>query len=709
MTQRSELPQDIRNLVGKWGLQDAHLGNLQKMRHWLAQGAELGTLILPDFILHNERHSDNAVRLLADLCRSFPLDNLTPYEAYLLVAGIYLHDLGMYIGEEDFQRDIEPVWRKTLLFCPEGRCDQSSNYDPGGKPPGEQIRELHNLIGAYRIGRESSKLGLDEEDLAYLPHIVRGHRRVDLRADCECFRTAPHVMGDIRVALLASLIRLLDALDFGSHRAPQAVFEANIPHFLQNPTALEHWLTHYFAIRCDIQSQIRRREPGLAATIYFDVPAQLASGQEGRDFFEPLFERHLKYAGSSDVRIDQYPPQFIEPLGIQWMRITPEIDQRGGRPLPPAIAETICECRALDAVQFIEWLQSRCVVGDITDSLPYEEPVSLEIESTSDTIRERMAKAGHESYLESDIGLESLARGIAYRYWGQTQKARRLLTHSAEVFELSHDKYDLAQTYIALGDVERTEDHPEAAFGWFDKAATTLRTLPRDQDVMLMCASTLWARAKVNLDRGELEEAFRRLQEAKRLVTEDSHSLWGLEICSQQLGRYYMQKGEYGFADDFFQASLRYSERSPRAQLHRRAETLIHLAELCLKLPALHHRFLDYLDEGTSLAAQERPPYYGLVADACRIRARFGLINEEYQQAFDRYFDACHNAAMYQPWLLEEIALEAQGHLLELESAGLTDLVNKIRTGYRATWRKLALDQAPGGLRFMAALETPSP
>ena len=334
---------------------------------------------------------------------------------------------------------------------------------------------------------------------------------------------------------------------------------------------------------------------------------------------------------------------------------------------------------------------------------------SPEIQTMPNIILQRMIKGNRRTYLGPNMGLEPLARGIAYRYWGQTQQAKRFLKASVKAFQLSGNKFDLAQAYIALGDVARTERDLESALRWFEKAAVILKGLPQDQYVMLMYGSTLWAKAKVYLDRGELETAFEMLKEAREIVIDNGSSPWGLEICSQQFGRYYMEKEDYDRAFDLFQESLHYSEQSQLANLYRRAETLIYLAELCLRSPPHHHKLTEYLNEAEKLAAQERPPYHNILASVYRIRGQLHFRESDYQEAFASFFEACSHAVLYQPWFLDEILAKVQKYLRNLGLEGRTDLVREVCSHFRATWREMGLDQAPGGLRFMAALEEVCP
>ena len=48
------------------------------------------------------------------------------------------------------------------------------------------------------------------------------------------------------MGLLASLLRLADALDFYPDRAPSDDFRTYAHDLLRNPGALEHWTKHYF-------------------------------------------------------------------------------------------------------------------------------------------------------------------------------------------------------------------------------------------------------------------------------------------------------------------------------------------------------------------------------------------------------------------------------------------------------------------------------
>jgi len=140
--------------------------------------SSIGLHLMPDFTLHQVDHSDNIILLLRELQQvtSFELGS---YEAYLLAASAYLHDLGMFFSRLRFEQEILPYAADRLSFCPKNKCDSWENYySIEGKEIGVQIRMTHNLLSAYWLLESSLEtLGIKSGDKPYLAAICRGHRK----------------------------------------------------------------------------------------------------------------------------------------------------------------------------------------------------------------------------------------------------------------------------------------------------------------------------------------------------------------------------------------------------------------------------------------------------------------------------------------------------------------------------------------------------
>ena len=100
---------------------------LSEVRDELRKLASGGMSTAPDFTLHTETHSDNVVILLGVLAKHLN-KKLSEYEAYLLVASAYLHDIGMFVGAGRFNREILPNISALLKVCEHDLCDGGDQY-----------------------------------------------------------------------------------------------------------------------------------------------------------------------------------------------------------------------------------------------------------------------------------------------------------------------------------------------------------------------------------------------------------------------------------------------------------------------------------------------------------------------------------------------------------------------------------------------------
>lgn len=355
---------NVENALRRIGVSDARVWQVRSARERLTEMDSLGMPLMPDFTLHNHNHSDNIIFLLAQLQDRLGF-TLSEYEAYLLATAAYLHDLGMFFSGERFKRKILANSARTLRACPQDQCDCLDNYPLEGKAVGAQIRETHNLLSAFMLRTDSTIRGSYADDLAYLITICRGHRKADLRERrCTCFQNKPLAGGVVRLGLLAALLRLADGLDFYRDRAPKYVFKQRALDFLRNPTALEHWIKHYFVT----DPYITRQDDGgniyLVCTINFTVPIRRINGRAYRDFFRPLFERHISRLNDGDLDIDRYPLVFAEALHITGMKAVLAQDEADGfRDLPKDVIRFIEQSECEDALAFLQWLQ----VGDASE------------------------------------------------------------------------------------------------------------------------------------------------------------------------------------------------------------------------------------------------------------------------------------------------------------------------------------------------------
>ena len=350
---------EVENALSELGLKN-RCGDIDKIRAKFSQVASRGHHLMPDFTLHNVTHSDNIILILADLKKKFNF-TLHPYEAYLLAASAYLHDLGMFYSKQRYIRMIAPSLKASLQFCPISTCDLINYSEVQNKTLDQQIRLTHNVLTAkWLADSEPASFGLDRTDIPYVISICRGHRKTNLQnSDCNCYHTKPVDGKIIQIGLLAGLLRLSDALDFFHNRAPDIAFEQNAFDFLNNPIALEHWIKHYFVT----DPYIARRDDGgnisLDCQLNVTFPMKSINEVSYQDFFRPLFQSHIESAQVEDLHSNQYPSILLQTLGINNMviRLVEDI-QIGFRDIPREIFEDAQNSHCTNITDFLKWLNN---------------------------------------------------------------------------------------------------------------------------------------------------------------------------------------------------------------------------------------------------------------------------------------------------------------------------------------------------------------
>ena len=346
------------------GLDERRIVWLAEVRGELQSLASAGISTAPDFTLHNEVHSDNLVLLLGDLSTRLT-SKLSDYESYLLVAAAYLHDIGMFVGAGRFNATMLPDMAGSLKVCPCDQCDGGSQYQASmqGKSVDQQIRVVHHLVSARMIDEDgAAQFHLPKDDLPHIITVCRGHRKADLTGrECDCYKTVPTKFGPVRRDLLASLLRLADALDFYPDRAPERVFRERAWDFLSNPVALKHWLHHYFVRSVYITPNDQGGNRSLDCQISYAVPVnRRLNGQPYIDFMRPLLDQYLDEVQQGDFNTTKYPSIIFESLGVRDLHIEfsikPELGVGG---LPERIIDEIELSGCDNASAFIHYLESK--------------------------------------------------------------------------------------------------------------------------------------------------------------------------------------------------------------------------------------------------------------------------------------------------------------------------------------------------------------
>ena len=182
-------------------------------------------ILLKHFTRHGLDHSQRIIGILGKLLKEN--DNLlNDQERFILVAAVYLHDIGM-------QNPIQAGLENKL------------EYDLNDAII---VREKHNETSAKIIREEPDKLGLNgkcRNYIDYIATIAEYHRKLDI-SDLE---TASIAGENIRLDLLAALLKLGDGLDLDFNRV-------NIDYLDMQEIPVESkffWFAHYFVESVQIE------------------------------------------------------------------------------------------------------------------------------------------------------------------------------------------------------------------------------------------------------------------------------------------------------------------------------------------------------------------------------------------------------------------------------------------------------------------------
>ncbi len=149
----------------------------------------------PAFVDHGETHSQNIELLLSRIIPTPINDKITEYEAFLLLCGVWLHDIGM-------------LAKKT------GESDK-------------QIRENHHVRSRELIRKELPEIDLTEDERYIVGEIAFFHRKAEDIANAkEIFETVNgNAVSKVRVRFLCALIRLADGCEIAHSRSSRKLLE----------------------------------------------------------------------------------------------------------------------------------------------------------------------------------------------------------------------------------------------------------------------------------------------------------------------------------------------------------------------------------------------------------------------------------------------------------------------------------------------------
>jgi tetratricopeptide (TPR) repeat protein len=199
--------------------------------------------IIQGFTDHGFDHSLRLIKYVSQLLNANKGDVLSDEEMYLLIAGIYLHDIGMQCDVCKFPKIKEKAIKFGAVFNIEFTSTNANQYSIQEQI---EIRNNHHFLSAawidFAFHSPETTLGksiqsVPDEILSDLIDICKYHSKLDI-SECS-LQFEIHTKG--RKQLIAALVRFADELDVEKSR----VSIETVMTFSLEPENAYYWWLHY--------------------------------------------------------------------------------------------------------------------------------------------------------------------------------------------------------------------------------------------------------------------------------------------------------------------------------------------------------------------------------------------------------------------------------------------------------------------------------
>lgn len=212
--------------------------------------------IIKDYTDHGIKHCERLATIADKICNVGGNQILSELEIYLLLAGIYLHDIGMQCDIVRFPEIKELAIKNNANFDTDFTAESASNYSLIEQ---KNIRNNHQILSAAWIDYANisgkTVLGLaakniSEELVDDLMDICIYHSKLPI---FECKKNLNFDSNE-RKQLVAAILRFSDELDISEHR----VSIETVKNYSINPSnSIFWWLHHRTKITFDRSNLIR--------------------------------------------------------------------------------------------------------------------------------------------------------------------------------------------------------------------------------------------------------------------------------------------------------------------------------------------------------------------------------------------------------------------------------------------------------------------
>ena len=198
--------------------------------------------IVRNYTDHGNKHCERLVSFSSKLLEANDGKDLTEYEIYLLLAGIYLHDIGMQCDVVKFPQIKEQAEKLGAEFEIDFTASIAGDYSIKEQ---NSIRKNHQYLSAawishaYKTG--DTILGHAIKTVPYtlisdLMDVCKYHSKLPITSCASSFT----IHTEMRKKLVAALLRFSDELDIDSNR----VSFDTVKNFSFNPHSSLYWWLH---------------------------------------------------------------------------------------------------------------------------------------------------------------------------------------------------------------------------------------------------------------------------------------------------------------------------------------------------------------------------------------------------------------------------------------------------------------------------------
>ena len=191
----------------------------------------------PNFTDHSILHSLDVLEYSNYIIGEEQINQLNAAECYVLIMACYLHDIGMGVGEKDYE-----VFARQIDF--------GNYFDTHDKSDtSDVVRAFHHELSGCLIRKNARVLEFPSDDLTFaIVQASRGHRKTDL-FDPKEYPEMQTEYGVIRLPYLTAVVRLADEIDVGANRNPELLFDTSK---LTRQRDIEVFGTHESILRVDV-------------------------------------------------------------------------------------------------------------------------------------------------------------------------------------------------------------------------------------------------------------------------------------------------------------------------------------------------------------------------------------------------------------------------------------------------------------------------